>query len=62
MEFPTRKVSVRYTPSEKGFGSYFVHVMELKYNTLRGDRYYVTRKARSFRNKKHALAFAARFS
>jgi hypothetical protein len=36
--------------------------MELKENTLRGDRYYVTRQARSFRNKKHALAFAARFS
>lgn len=62
MESPARTVSVRYIPSEKGFGSFFVIVQELKNNTLRGDRYYVTREARSFRNKKPAMAFAARFS
>jgi len=58
----SNEVKATITPATKEHPKYTVMVQELKYNTLRGDTYWVTREVREYRLRSDAEAFAARFN
>ena len=43
-------------------GTFFAHVLVYKANTLRGDSYWTTKAARTFKKKADALRWAGRFT